>query len=353
MPTDETSSQPEVDAVRGEHTGLAGTGVRGISNSGPGVHAVSASGRGLEASSTTNYGIRASSVKSAGLRASSAEGRGLEGWSTDHEGVVGTSKSGVGVYGTGTGAIGVVGDSQTGMGKGVEGRSSSNTGVNGLSDSGRGVEGRSNKSDGVFGFGRVGGSFEGSFEGVHAVGHDPRAAGLAGYNDNTGPAIYGKNTGGGPAAYFDGNVVVTGVIQMTRADYAEEFTVTEQDQGQAEPGMVMVLDDHGEVSICREAYDMRVVGVVSGAGLYKPAVVLDHQEELPNRLPLALMGKVYCRVDASVTPIRVGDLLTPSAVPGHAMKVTDPLKSFGAVIGKALQPLTHGRGLLPILVRLQ
>lgn len=351
MPISETSKLPAVDAVRGENTGVGGTGVHGVSDSGPGVHAVSTSGRGLEASSTTNYGIRASSEKSAGLRASSVEGRGLEGWSTDHEGVVGISKTGVGIYGTGTGIAGVVGDSETGAGKGIEGRSGSNTGVNGISDSGRGVEGWSNKSDGVFGSGRVGGNFEGSFEGVHAVSHDPHAAGVAGYNDKTGPGIFGKSTGGGPAAYFDGDVVITGVIRMTRGDYAEEFTVT--DRVQADPGMVMVLDDHGGVRISREAYDSRVVGVVSGAGLYKPAVILDHDSDAPNRLPLALMGKVYCMVDATDVPVAVGDLLTTSSIPGHAMKVTDLLKSFGAVIGKALQSLPGGRGLVPVLVRLQ
>jgi hypothetical protein len=50
---------------------------------------------------------------------------------------------------------------------------------------------------------------------------------------------------------------------------------------------------------------------------------------------------------------RVGDLLTTSDTPGHAMKTIDPLKAFGAVIGKALTPMDAGRGLIPILVALQ
>jgi hypothetical protein len=49
----------------------------------------------------------------------------------------------------------------------------------------------------------------------------------------------------------------------------------------------------------------------------------------------------------------VGDLLTTSDRPGHAMKLTDPLRGFGAVIGKALKPMASGQGLLPILVALQ
>jgi hypothetical protein len=35
------------------------------------------------------------------------------------------------------------------------------------------------------------------------------------------------------------------------------------------------------------------------------------------------------------------------------MKVDDPMKAFGAVIGKALRPLHEGQGLIPILIALQ
>jgi hypothetical protein len=58
-------------------------------------------------------------------------------------------------------------------------------------------------------------------------------------------------------------------------------------------------------------------------------------------------------VDASYAPIEVGDLLTTAPTPGYAMKASDPLKAFGAVIGKALCPLKAGRGLVPILIALQ
>lgn len=174
---------------------------------------------------------------------------------------------------------------------------------------------------------------------------------MAGYNDSTGPAIYGKNTGGGAAAYFDGDLVVTGVIHLAKADYAEDFTASSMEG--VEPGAVMVLDDIGGVTLSQHAYDKRVAGLVSGAGDYKPAVILDHDDSRPNRLPLALMGKAFCMVDATDAPIEIGDLLTTSSCPGHAMKATDPLRAWGAIIGKALQPLASGRGLIPVLVRLQ
>ena len=71
------------------------------------------------------------------------------------------------------------------------------------------------------------------------------------------------------------------------------------------------------------------------------------------RVPVALVGKVFCKVDARDVAIEVGDLLTTSPTPGHAMKAADPLQAFGTVIGKALRPLQAGQGLIPILVSLQ
>jgi hypothetical protein len=80
---------------------------------------------------------------------------------------------------------------------------------------------------------------------------------------------------------------------------------------------------------------------------------LDKQAGVIGRMPVALVGKVYCRVDAQYGPIELGDLLTTSVTPGHAMKASDPFRAFGAVIGKALQPLADGQGLIPVLIALQ
>lgn len=48
-----------------------------------------------------------------------------------------------------------------------------------------------------------------------------------------------------------------------------------------------------------------------------------------------------------------GDLLTPSSIPGHAMKVTNHAKAQGAIIGKAMTTLAEGKGLVLVLVSLQ
>jgi hypothetical protein len=149
-----------------------------------------------------------------------------------------------------------------------------------------------------------------------------------------------------------GNILVAGDIQLVGADCAEAFDITET--ANTEPGTVMIVREAGKLQQCSQAYDKKVVGVVSGAGDYRPGIILGQQREsLNNRLPIALMGKVYCKVDADQAAIDVGDLLTTSPTVGHAMKALDPMKAFGAVLGKALQPLAQGQGLIPILLALQ
>lgn len=149
----------------------------------------------------------------------------------------------------------------------------------------------------------------------------------------------------------EGNVIVTGDIQLTGADYAEEFDLI--DAQAPDPGTVMVLDESGAVRVSDSTYDHRVAGVISGAGGYKPAVIMDRRNARSARRAVALMGKVYCKVDADPSPVRVGDLLTTSDFPGHAMKAVDPERSFGATVGKALRRLSSGQGLIPILIALQ
>ena len=157
-----------------------------------------------------------------------------------------------------------------------------------------------------------------------------------------------RDAANGITIVLDGHA---GDIQLANADCAEEFTVA---AGAAvEPGTVMVLNNEGFVFQSLSAYDTRVVGVVSGAGGFKPGIVLDRRQDVAGRRPIALMGKVGCLVTAEEVSVRIGDLLTTSDVPGHAMKALDPERAFGAVIGKALAPLATGRGIIPILIGLR
>jgi hypothetical protein len=142
-----------------------------------------------------------------------------------------------------------------------------------------------------------------------------------------------------------------GDIKLLGADCAEHFDV--RDGRELEPGTVLVIDTDGRLAESVRPYDRRVAGVVSGAGGFRPGLLLDSHDLEGSRKPVALMGKVYCKVDAEAGAIDVGDLLTTSGTAGHAMKATDPARAFGGVLGKALAPLRRGRGLVPILVTLQ
>jgi hypothetical protein len=116
----------------------------------------------------------------------------------------------------------------------------------------------------------------------------------------------------------------------------------------------MVLDDDGCLEPSSIAYDSKVVGVVAGAGGYRPGVILDHRDGTAgSRVAISVMGKAACRADASFGAIAVGDLLTTSPTPGCAMKADDREKAFGAVIGKALTPLAEGVGMVNLLITLQ
>lgn len=295
----------------------------------------------------------------------SADGVGVMGRSTETlgpiaggSGILGVTTNGKGVEGQCNGEFGtgVLGSCSDGRGKAVKGSSpsigatgilacndptfnqhvgvfgsSDNQGVMGLttSDSGTGVYGGGSSRDGVSGSNSIGVRGE-TFGGV---------------------GVQGQSFGNGLAGKFFGNVEVTGDISLVNADCAEDFDISGTEK--IEPGTVMVLDQEGALQQSRHAYDKRVAGVISGAGNFKPAIVLDKKQSRGNRMPIALMGKVFCKVDAQYASIEVGDLLTTSPTLGHGMKAGNPLEAFGAVIGKALRPLKAGQGMIPILIALQ
>jgi hypothetical protein len=97
-----------------------------------------------------------------------------------------------------------------------------------------------------------------------------------------------------------------------------------------------------------------VAGIVSGAGDLRPGIVLGTciGADRPS-VAIALIGRANCKVDADYGEIVVGDLLTTSPTTGHAMRASNRMKSFGAVVGKAMAPLQTGRGLIPVLVAMQ
>ena len=310
-------------SLTGQGTGVYGRGngpgVYGESNLSDGVHGLrhSRANPGVYGESDTYEGVRGISHSAHGAIVGINDGK-----------VITVEGAGPGVYGTSAASDGVKGSVFSGYVQGpavVAGVWGENTGT------GAGVKGTSQGGDGVLGFSSAGGH-----------------AGVSANNLGGGMGLYAS---GNPAGHFQGNVEVTGDLCLVNQDCAEDFEVKGTEV--IEPGTVMVIDKDGALQISECAYDKRVAGVISGAGNFKPAIILGRQKSQERTMPIALVGRVYCKADASASPIEVGDLLTTSSTAGYAMKALDPLKSFGAVIGKALRPLATGLGLIPILIALQ
>jgi hypothetical protein len=295
-----------------------------------------------------------------GLVGRSSDSDGVQGFCTtpQHAGVTAINDSGgYGVWARSTSAAG--GDVNTqvagrfqgvGDSEGIRAISGKNSAIVAKSASGTGVWGQSESGTAVLG--------QGGWNGVQGTTANSGASGVWGENTGSGNGVGGKSAHGvgvygtgSPAGRFEGDVVVTGDVQLAGGDCAEEFDIANADR--IEPGTVMVLGEDGRLEQSQFAYDKRVAGVISGAGDYKPGIVLDKQKNQSNRRPVALLGKVYCKVDANYSPIQIGDLLTTSPTPAHAMKANDPIKAFGAIIGKAMRPLAGGQSLIPVLVALQ
>jgi hypothetical protein len=250
--------------------------------------------------------------------------------------ITGVAEKDIGIYGWSQKWHGVQGYSDTtkeANAAGVKGTTNDGVGVMGTSKTGRGLWGFSGTGPGAY-------CESDTSYGVHA-------------RTSTGTALYAEylGKGSGRAGFFKGDVEVTGDIRLTNADCAEDFDIVDAEN--IDPGAVMVLSPEGGLQLSDRAYDKRVAGVISGAGDYKPGLILDQRATGNPRKPVALMGKVFCKVDAKFGSIEIGDLLTTSDTPGHAMKASDSGKAFGSVLGKALKPWSQGEGLIPILVTLQ
>lgn len=157
-----------------------------------------------------------------------------------------------------------------------------------------------------------------------------------------------------------GSLVRTQILSITGgSDVAEPFDIVDaegQVDQEVEPGTVVVIDSNrpGSLTPSTEPYDRRVAGVVSGAGGVRPGLLMAQEGSIANGShPVAISGRVFVKADATWGAIEPGDLLTTSPTPGHAQRVSQPERSYGAVLGKAMTRLSEGKGLVLVLVGLQ
>ena len=143
------------------------------------------------------------------------------------------------------------------------------------------------------------------------------------------------------------------VVELGKGlDYAEGFDVT-GGKDAACAGCVLVIDPSaaGNLTVCTEAYDTKVAGIVAGANGLGSGVRLGSGEFDHD---VALAGRVYCNVIALAEDIQPGDMLTTSNIAGYAMEVKDRSRAQGAILGKAMEPMAKGqKGQILVLVTLQ
>jgi hypothetical protein len=126
---------------------------------------------------------------------------------------------------------------------------------------------------------------------------------------------------------------------------AENHVVSEA----VEVGDVLVVDEihPGSLRRANRPDDPTVVGVVAD----DRALVFGRGLNRGDGKPVATVGTVLVKVDARYSPIAVGDLLSTSATPGFAMR--SATGASGTIMGKALDPLSNGTGVIRMLVMLR
>jgi hypothetical protein len=160
---------------------------------------------------------------------------------------------------------------------------------------------------------------------------------------------------GASMTYQDGSVqTVAWNGVLSGGDYAESVDVI-GDRTRYEPGDVLVIDpaSKGKFSKSTEAYSTAVMGIYST----RPGVVGRRQttdkSHMKDEVPMAMVGVVPTKVSTENGPVRPGDLLVTSSTPGYAMRGSDRSLLTGAIIGKALEPLQEGAGVIEVAVSIQ
>ncbi len=146
----------------------------------------------------------------------------------------------------------------------------------------------------------------------------------------------------------EGTMWSKGGYQSGPRDLAENYL----SRATLSSGDVVCLDkEEDAIVLSEEAEDPLVIGIIST----KPGFLLnvDHDEK-GQLYPVSLCGRVPCKVTDENGPITRGDLLTSSSTPGHAMKAK-PINGSGyyrpgTIIGKALDPLNSGNGVIDVFV---
>lgn len=220
-----------------------------------------------------------------------------------------------------------------------------------------GVYGTSQNVGGNYGW--IGSASEG-VRGYHANGNNGYLGGLnyGVYGQGNVNGVYGDAVGGtygvetpdkmraalgidvgAGSQCSDGGVLAACALN----DVAEDI----YSKDELENGDVVVIDSENNEHVKKSSkpYDTLAAGIIS----LNPAFYIRTSD---TGVPLALAGRVKAKASAENGPIKRGDLLTTSSTPGHLMRCETKEKCLGAMVGKALEPLTSGKGKIMVLVTL-
>ncbi len=228
---------------------------------------------------------------------------------------------------------------------------------------GKGVFGESPSGTGVWGSGLSGVRGNGTSEGVFGNGSGS-GTGVLGQS-NTGVGVRARSSSGNIIEAWrgvadrefyvsnSGDVYADRAYHSWGADLAEMLPAVDG----LEPGDVLVVGRDGRLSRSTVSNSTDVAGVYST----QPGFLGSSGDEsdLTGMVPLGIAGLVPVKASAENGAILPGDLLTSSSVPGHAMKASpvtaDGITFYlpGTILGKALEPLEEGTGVILVLVTLQ
>jgi len=162
-------------------------------------------------------------------------------------------------------------------------------------------------------------------------------------NDSSGGALYAgiyydsNNTGfyADPASTSVFNILNVNSLNATAssarwADLAEKY----QADADYEPGTVLSFGGENEVTISTETHCSAVAGVVST----DPAYLMNAKLTGAHVVDLALTGRVPCKV---LGPVKKGQSVVASHIPGVARALDKTLYEPGCVIGKAIEAITE------------
>lgn len=159
----------------------------------------------------------------------------------------------------------------------------------------------------------------------------------------TAPAILNANANGVGnigTSTTTWNVVFAKATSAQYADLAEKYVA---DVPYA-PGTLVEFGGEAEVTITTVSSSTKVAGIVST----EPAYLMNSGEDDPNAVPVALVGRVPCRV---VGQIEKGDRLVSSNIPGVAKKLNLTEYQPGCIVGKALDSYDSNEpGIIEVVV---